>query len=107
MNDVVAFVKKFKSYELRYKSNSSRSQTRRRGIITHTHTHTGLYARTTAGRASPGLLEPILVHKENERSALFSCATVTVRDPQLLVVTVYNSEVRICVSVCVWLWVWV
>eukprot|EP00983_Pelagomonas_calceolata_P001746 58087-Pelagomonas_calceolata.AAC.2 len=45
-----------------------------------------------AGRASPGLLEPIEVQAHNERLPLYNFATVTVRNPHLLVANVYNAE---------------
>lgn len=50
-------------------------------------------ASAHAGRASPGLLEPIEVHAHNERLPLHTYATVTVRTPQLLVASVYTAEV--------------
>eukprot|EP00882_Tetradesmus_deserticola_P011483 GHRQ01012149.1.p1 GENE.GHRQ01012149.1~~GHRQ01012149.1.p1 ORF type:complete len:239 (+),score=77.64 GHRQ01012149.1:173-889(+) len=44
------------------------------------------------GRANPGLIENILVDAHGEHMPVKACGTVTVRNPQLLAVTLYDAE---------------
>ena len=46
------------------------------------------------GRANPGLLENIPVDAHGERVPLKAVGAVTVRNPQLLVVTLFDAGVR-------------
>jgi len=49
-------------------------------------------ASMRTGRASPGLLEPVLVEAHGEKLQLKNYGAVTTRTPQLLVVTVFNPQ---------------
>ncbi len=46
------------------------------------------------GRANPGLLENIMVEAAGDKLPIRACGTVTVRNPQTLAVSVYDTEVR-------------
>jgi hypothetical protein len=50
-------------------------------------------AGVRTGRANPGLLESIPVEAYGEKLPLKACGTVTVRSPQMLAVSVFDSEV--------------
>lgn len=52
----------------------------------------GELGKIHAGRASPGLLEPVTVHAHNERLPLKTFGTVTVRNAQTLAVSVFNAQ---------------
>jgi len=52
----------------------------------------GELGKIHAGRASPGLLEPVEVSGHSERLPLRAYATVTVRSPSLLAVSVHNPQ---------------
>lgn len=53
-------------------------------------------AGVRTGRANPGLLESIPVDAYGEKLPLKACGTVTVRSPQLLAVSVFDSGVSRC-----------
>jgi ribosome recycling factor len=50
-------------------------------------------AGVRTGRANPGLIENILVDAHGEHLPVKACGTVTVRNPQLLAVTLYDAAV--------------
>lgn len=50
-------------------------------------------AGVRTGRAQPGLIENILVDAHGEHMPVKACGTVTVRNPQLLAVSLYDAEV--------------
>ncbi|WIA13115.1 hypothetical protein OEZ85_006713 [Tetradesmus obliquus] len=49
-------------------------------------------AGVRTGRAQPGLIENILVDAHGEHMPVKACGTVTVRNPQLLAVSLYDAE---------------
>lgn len=72
--------------------------------LLHTHPHRLMtqavehlrheLAGVRTGRANPGLLENITVNIAGSSLPLKACGAVTVRNPQLLAVSVYSPEVR-------------
>lgn len=48
------------------------------------------------GRANPGLIENLLVDAHGDHIPVKACGTVTVRNPQLLAVTLYDPSVSTC-----------
>ncbi|PSC69617.1 ribosome recycling factor [Micractinium conductrix] len=52
----------------------------------------GELANIRTGRASPGMLDHLKVDVYGDRMPLKACGSVSVRDPQLLAVTVFDSD---------------
>ncbi|KAL4422102.1 hypothetical protein ABPG77_001570 [Micractinium sp. CCAP 211/92] len=52
----------------------------------------GELANIRTGRAAPGMLDHLKVDVYGDRLPLKACGSVSVRDPQLLVVTVFDSD---------------
>jgi ribosome recycling factor len=50
-------------------------------------------AGVRTGRANPGLIENISVDANGEHMPVKACGTVTVRNPQLLAITLYDAGV--------------
>jgi hypothetical protein len=50
-------------------------------------------AGVRTGRANPGLIENISVDANGEHMPVKACGTVTVRNPQLLAITLYDARV--------------
>lgn len=59
-------------------------------------------AGVRTGRAHPGLLENLLVDASGDHIPIKACGTVTVRNPQLLAVVLFDasvSDLRVSLSV--------
>lgn len=53
-------------------------------------------AGVRTGRAHPGLLENLLVNASGDHIPIKACGTVTVRNPQLLAISLYDPSVSVC-----------